>query len=123
MGLTKVFLCLIALVFATTLFVPLVTAFCSRLNDPAPWTAAAYVTCPALALVLAGVGLLFGKRSEEFGLLDKRRIEACLGRLEDACAMYFGVQFLYWLAAGLYASAFLSSLDGCDASHSRSVRP
>ncbi len=61
MGLTKVFLRLIALVFAATLFVPLVTAFCSRLNDPAPWTAAAYVTYPALALVLAGVGLLFAR--------------------------------------------------------------
>ena len=100
MGLTKVFLRLIALVFAATLFVPLVTAFCSRLNDPAPWTAAAYVSYPALALVLAGVGFLFA-----------RVIKASEARLDAAFVEQ--TEFLdrfpdKWVDVAIFASAALS---------------
>jgi hypothetical protein len=56
-GLTRVFLRLVALVFAATLLVPVVTAFCSRLNDPAPWTAATYLVYPALTIAIVAAGL------------------------------------------------------------------
>ena len=59
MGLTRVFLRLTAVVFFATLLVPVVTAFCSRLNDQTPWTAASYVAYPTLALTAAACGLLF----------------------------------------------------------------
>jgi len=58
-GLTRVFLRLTAVVFFATLLVPVVTAFCSRLNDQTPWTAASYVAYPTLALTAAACGLLF----------------------------------------------------------------
>jgi hypothetical protein len=61
-GLTRVFLRLTALAFITTLFVPVVTAFCSRLNDPAPWTASSYLAYPVLAIAVAAVGLLVFRR-------------------------------------------------------------
>ncbi len=35
---------------------------------------------------------------------------AMCGGLLEYNAMYFGFQFLYWLAAALYAGAFVSSL-------------
>jgi SAM-dependent methyltransferase len=70
-GLTRVFLRLTALVFAAVLLVPVVTAFCSRLNDPAPWTPASYIVYPLLALVVValGVGAARRLRSVE-GTLD-----------------------------------------------------
>jgi SAM-dependent methyltransferase len=56
-GLTRVYLRLLALVVVSTLFVPVVTAFCSRLNNPAPWTALSAAAYPALAIAVALVGV------------------------------------------------------------------
>jgi hypothetical protein len=56
-GLTKVFLRLVALIFAGILLVPLVTAFCSRLNDSSRWSVASYLAYPGIALAIAAAGV------------------------------------------------------------------
>ena len=44
------------------------------------------------------------------GAMSANLFGAMCGGLLEYNAMYFGFQFLYWLAAALYAGAFLSSL-------------
>jgi spermidine synthase len=99
-GLTKVFLRLIALVFAATLFVPLVTAFCSRLNDASPWTAASYVTYPLIGVALAALGLA--------GARLLRAYEASLDAAFVDQTAYLDELPLKWVDLAIFGSAALS---------------
>ena len=100
MGLTRVFLRLSALGFIATLFVPLVTAFCSRLNDPAPWTAAAYAAYPiaALAVFMAGAAILRAVRT----------FEPRLDELFETQTRFFDHLPLRWVDLAIFGSAALS---------------
>jgi SAM-dependent methyltransferase len=66
-GLTRVFLRLTALVFVSTLLVPVVTAFCSSLNNPAPWTAASFAVYSSLALAIAALGVVVARALRSSG--------------------------------------------------------
>ncbi len=99
-GLTKVFVRLLALVFAATLFVPVVTAFCSRLNDPSPWTAATYLTYLAIGAALAAVA---------FGVL--RLLRSSERSLDDLFAdqtRFFDELPVRWVDVAIFGSAALS---------------
>ena len=100
MGLTNVFVRLVALVFAATLFVPIVTAFCSRLNDPSPWTAATYLTYLAIGAALAAVA--FGM----FRLL--RSSERSLDDLFADQTRFFDELPVRWVDVAIFGSAALS---------------
>ncbi len=100
MGLTKVFVRLVALVFAATLFVPVVTAFCSRLNDRSPWTAATYLTYLAIGAALAAVA---------FGVL--RLLGSSERSLDDLFAdqtRFFDELPVRWVDVAIFVSAALS---------------
>jgi spermidine synthase len=99
-GLTKVFVRLLALVFAATLFVPLVTAFCSRLNDPAPWTAATYLAYPALGAALAAVAFVVLRRL--------RSSESTLDDLFAGQTRFFDELPVRWVDVAIFGSAALS---------------
>jgi hypothetical protein len=98
--LTKVFVRFVAVVLAASLFVPIVTAFCSRLNDPSPWTAAtffAYLVI-AVASALAALGVFRGLRGSE-------------GRLDDLFrrqTRFFDELPNGWVDAAIFGSAALS---------------
>ena len=100
MGLTNAFLRLSALVFAATLFVPLVTAFCSRLNDPSPWTTATYLGYPLVAAALAVVAFLVFRvlRSSELRLDD----------LFVSQTRFFDELPMRWVDVAIFGSAALS---------------
>lgn len=100
MGLTKVFLRLSTLGFIATLFVPLVTAFCSRLNDPAPWTLSTYFGYPAAALLLgvlslAVVRIVAGK-------------EALFDELFESQTRFFDELPIRWVDLAIFGAAALS---------------
>jgi spermidine synthase len=99
-GLTNVFVRLVALVFTATLFVPLVTAFCSRLNDPSPWTLTSYVSYPFVAAIIlaAGAGMLRWLRASKSGLDD----------LFATQTTWFDELPIGWVDAAIFGSAALS---------------
>jgi hypothetical protein len=99
-GLTNVFVRFVAFVFAASLFVPIVTAFCSRLNDPSPWSATTVFTYLALvaAAALAALGVF-------------RVLRASEGRLDDLFrrqTRFFDELPIGWVDAAIFGSAALS---------------
>jgi hypothetical protein len=99
-GLTKVYVRLLALVFAATLLVPVVTAFCSRLNDPSPWTAASFATYPLAAAAVIAAGLAMQRWL--------RRSEAWLDELFVAQTTWLDELPVRWVDLAIFGSAALS---------------
>jgi spermidine synthase len=95
-----VFLRLTALAIVSTLFVPVVTAFCSRLNNPAPWTALSYTAYPALAIGVAVVALL--------GIRALRRSERTLDELFAAQTRYLDELPVRYVDLAIFAAAAIS---------------
>src|SRR5205085_10613140 len=75
---------------------------------PSPWTGRAgtilLLTCP---LFFSGIvfSTLLKCRGEISGVMSANLFGAMCGRLLEYNSMYFGFQFLYLLAAGLYVLA------------------
>jgi spermidine synthase len=99
-GLTRVFVRLLAIIFAATLFVPVVTAFCSRVNDPSPWTIATYLTYPALALLIVIASLAVSRAL--------RSAESPLDDLFVRQTRFFDELPIRWVDAAIFGSAALS---------------
>jgi hypothetical protein len=99
-GLTKVFLRLSTLAFIATLFVPLVTAFCSRVNDPAPWTASTFLGYPLAAIAL-GIGAIAVIRTV-------RDRQAGLDELFEGQTHFVDELPVRWVDVAIFGSAALS---------------
>jgi hypothetical protein len=99
-GLTKVFLRLSTLGFIATLFVPLVTAFCSRLNDPAPWTVSALLGYPVGALVLGVLAVVIVR--------TVRAHEPALDELFESQTRFFDELPIRWVDLAIFGAAALS---------------
>jgi hypothetical protein len=99
-GLTNVFLRLSTLGFIATLFVPLVTAFCSRLNDPAPWTLSTYLGYPAAALGLGSLAVAIVR--------SVRARQSTLDDLFESQTRFFDELSLRWVDLAIFGSAALS---------------
>ncbi len=67
------------------------------------------LTCP---LFFSGIvfSTVFATATEASAALGMNLLGAMVGGLLEYNSMYFGFQFLYWIAMGLYAAAFLASL-------------
>jgi spermidine synthase len=99
-GLTKVFLRLVALIVTGTLFVPLVTAFCSRLNDASPWSVASALAYAGIALALAAAAFVV------FRVL--RAFTPALDDLFVSQTQHLDDMPIRWVDAAIFASAALS---------------
>jgi hypothetical protein len=95
-----VFLRLTALAVVATLFVPVVTAFCSRLNIPAPWTLGSLAAYPALALAVAAAGWLVVR--------TLRRSEAALDDLFAAQTRYLDELPIRYVDLAIFGAAAVS---------------
>ena len=84
-------------------------AAASRRRQPGSSPTVVVLTSPLFFSGIVFSSLLATTRGVS-GAMAANLFGAMCGGLLEYNAMYFGFQFLYWLAAALYAGAFVSSL-------------